>query len=82
MVATLEDYTATAVLVLPPYYYKPASAEGLKRFFQPVLEATRHPVIVYHANYAVPVPEEVATGLPVWGVKDSAGEPGYAETVL
>jgi dihydrodipicolinate synthase/N-acetylneuraminate lyase len=22
------------------------------------------------------------TGLPVWGVKDSAGEPGYAEAVL
>jgi 4-hydroxy-tetrahydrodipicolinate synthase len=82
MVATLEDYPATAVLVLPPYYFKPASAEGLKRFFQPVLEATRHPVIVYHANYAVPVPEEVVTGLPFWGVKDSAGEPGYAETVL
>jgi dihydrodipicolinate synthase/N-acetylneuraminate lyase len=70
------------VLVLPPYYFKPASAEGLKRFFQPVLVATSHPVVVYHANYAVPVPEEVVTGLPVWGVKDAAGEPGYAETVL
>ena len=82
MVATLEDYPVTAVLVLPPYFFKPASAEGLKRFFQPVLEATSHPVVVYHANYAVPVPEEVVTDLPVWGVKDAAGEPGYAETVL
>ena len=83
MVATLEDYQVTAVLVLPPYYFKPASAEGLKRFFQPVLEATSHPVIVYHVpKYAVPVPEEVVTDLPVWGVKDAAGEPGYAETVL
>ena len=83
MVGTLEDYPVTAVLVLPPYYFKPASAEGLKRFFQPVLEATSHPVIVYHVpKYAVPVPENVVTGLPVWGVKDSGGEPGYAEAVL
>jgi dihydrodipicolinate synthase/N-acetylneuraminate lyase len=83
MVEALEGYPATAVLVLPPYYFKPATAEGLKRFFEPVLEVTSHPVIVYHVpKYAVPVPEEVVTGLPVWGVKDSGGEPGYAETLL
>jgi dihydrodipicolinate synthase/N-acetylneuraminate lyase len=83
MVEALEGYPATAVLVLPPYYFKPANAEGLKRFFEPVLEATSHPVIVYHVpKYAVPVPEEVVTGLPVWGVKDSGGEAGYAETLL
>ena len=73
----------TAVLVLPPYYFKPAAAKGLKRFFEPVLGATSHPVIVYHIpKYAVPVPEEVAIGLPVWGVKDSGGESVYAETLL
>jgi dihydrodipicolinate synthase/N-acetylneuraminate lyase len=83
MVEALDGYPATAVLVLPPYYFKPAAAEGLKRFFEPVLEATSHPVIVYHVpKYAVPVPEEVVTGLPVWGVKDSGGEAGYAETLL
>src|SRR5918998_4050080 len=83
MVEALEDYPVAAVLVLPPYYFKPASAEGLRRFFQPLLEATSHPVILYHIpKYAVPVPEEVVTGLPVWGVKDSGGEPGYAEAVL
>jgi 4-hydroxy-tetrahydrodipicolinate synthase len=72
-----------AVLVLPPYYFKPASAEGLERFYEPVLDATRHPIIIYHIpKYAVAVPEEVVTGLPVWGVKDSGGEPGYAEAVL
>jgi dihydrodipicolinate synthase/N-acetylneuraminate lyase len=65
---------------LPPYYFKPAAAEGLKRFFESVLEATHHPVILYHIpKYAVP--EEVVEGLPVWGVKDSGGEPGYAEAV-
>ena len=83
MIGALEDYPVTAVLVLPPYYFKPASAEGLTRFYEPVLEATRYPVILYHIpKYAVPVPEEVATALPVWGVKDSGGEPAYAEAVL
>jgi 4-hydroxy-tetrahydrodipicolinate synthase len=83
MLAALDGYPVAAVLVLPPYYFKPAAAEGLERFYGPVLEATRHPVIVYHIpKYAVPVPEGVVAGLPVWGVKDSGGEPGYAKTVL
>jgi dihydrodipicolinate synthase/N-acetylneuraminate lyase len=83
MVEALDGYPATAVLVLPPYYFKPASAQGLRRFFEPVLERTGHPVILYHIpKYAVPVPEEVVSGLPVWGVKDSGGEAGYAEAVL
>ncbi|MCA1688435.1 MAG: dihydrodipicolinate synthase family protein, partial [Actinobacteria bacterium] len=83
MVEALNGYPVTAVLVLPPYYFKPATAEGLRRFYEPVLAATRHPVIVYHIpKYAVPIPEEVVIGLPVWGVKDSGGEPGYAEAVL
>jgi dihydrodipicolinate synthase/N-acetylneuraminate lyase len=83
MVEALDGYPASAVLVLPPYYFKPASAEGLRRFFEPVLQRTGHPVILYHVpKYAVPVPEEVVTGLPVWGVKDSGGEAGYAEAVL
>jgi len=83
LVEALEDYPLAAVLVLPPYYFKPATTEGLKRFFEPVLEATRHPLILYHIpKYAVPIPEEVVEDLPVWGVKDSGGEPGYAEAVL
>ena len=83
LVEALEDYPLAAVLVLPPYYFKPATTEGLKRFFEPVLEAARHPVILYHIpKYAVPIPEEVVEDLPVWGVKDSGGEPGYAEAVL
>ena len=79
----LEDYPLSAVLVLPPYYFKPATAEGLKRFFEPVLEESRHPVIIYHIpKYAVPVPEEVVTDLPVWGAKDSSGESKYTEALL
>src|SRR5215207_1985312 len=40
-------------------------------------------IIVYHIpKYAVPVPDRVVKELPVWGVKDSGGEEGYAEAVL
>ena len=83
MVEALDQYPLTAVLVLPPYYFKPASPDGLRRFFEPVLEAASHPLILYHIpKYAVPVPQEVVEDLPVWGVKDSGGEAGYAESVL
>jgi dihydrodipicolinate synthase/N-acetylneuraminate lyase len=83
MVEALDRYPLTAVLVLPPYYFKPASPQGLRRFFEPLLETTSHPLILYHIpKYAVPLPAEVVEGLPVWGVKDSGGEAGYAEAVL
>jgi dihydrodipicolinate synthase/N-acetylneuraminate lyase len=83
MLRALEDYPATAALVLPPYYFKPVEPEGMVRFYEPVLGATVHTTIVYHIpKYAVPVPERVVKDLPVWGVKDSGGDEGYAESVL
>ena len=83
MLRALEDYPATAVLVLPPYYFKPVEPEGMVRFYEPVLGATGHTIIVYLIpKYALPVPHQVVKKLPVWGVKDSGGEEGYAEAVL
>ena len=83
MIEALNAHPAAAVLVLPPYYFKPAETEGLKRFYEPVMERSEHPVVAYHIpKYAVPVPAEVVASLPFWGVKDSGGEPGYAEAVL
>ena len=83
MLSALEEYPVAAVLVLPPYFFKPPSSEGLKRFYEPVLSTTRHLVILYHIpKYAVPIPEEVAIELPVWGVKDSGGDYDYAEALL
>ncbi len=83
LIGFANDLPAAAVMVLPPYYFKPADPEGLRRFFEPVVEASRHPVIVYHIpKYAVPVPAALVLELEVWGVKDSGGEPGYAEAVL
>ena len=80
--AHLQDLPVTAVLVLPPYYFRPVSTEGLRVFYERVLAATRHPVVLYHIpKYAVPLPTELVTQLPVWGVKDSGGDPAYSETV-
>ena len=83
MLRALDDYPATAVLILPPYYFKPVEPEGMVRFYELALAATGHTAIVYHIpKYAVSVPPEVVEALPVWGVKDSGGEEGYAEAVL
>ena len=83
MLRAIEDYPATAVLILPPYYFKPVDPTGMMSFYEAALAATSHTAIVYHIpKYAVPVPVEVVRELPVWGVKDSGGEEGYAETVL
>lgn len=80
--AYLQDLPVAAVLVLPPYYFKPVPTEGLRRFFERVLAATRHRVVLYHIpKYAVGLPADLVTSLPVWGVKDSGGEAGYAATV-
>src|SRR5215213_9672387 len=82
LLAHLDDLPVAAVMVLPPYYFKPVSTEGLRLFYERVLAATRHPVVLYHIpKYAIPLPTDLVTNLPVWGVKDSGGEAGYAETV-
>jgi dihydrodipicolinate synthase/N-acetylneuraminate lyase len=80
--AYLDDLPVPAVMVLPPYYFKPVETEGLRLFYERVLKATRHPVVIYHIpKYAIPIPSELITTLPVWGVKDSGGEASYSETV-
>ncbi|MGY1617274.1 dihydrodipicolinate synthase family protein [Geodermatophilus sp. SYSU D00691] len=82
LLAFLDDLPVRAVLVLPPYYFKPVDVDGLRLFYDRVLTATRHPVVLYHIpKYAIPLPTELVTSLPVWGVKDSGGEAGFAEAV-
>jgi 4-hydroxy-tetrahydrodipicolinate synthase len=82
LLAYLDELPVTAVMVLPPYYFKPVAPEGLRIFYERVLTATRHPVVMYHIpKYAIPIPPDLVISLPVWGVKDSGGEAGYAETV-
>lgn len=82
MLEHLNGLDVPAVLVLPPYYFKPADEAGLRAFYERVLEVSRHPVVVYHIpKYAVPVPAGLVTSLPVWGVKDSGGQKDYSDAV-
>ena len=78
----LEDLPLGGVLVLPPSYFRPVALEGLRIFYERVLESTRHPVLAYHIpRYGVPVPAELVCALPVWGVKNSAGDADYSAAV-
>lgn len=78
----VNDLPVSAVLVLPPYYFRPVAADGLRWYYERVLETSRHPVLAYHIpKYAVPVPAELVTALPLWGVKNSAGDVGYSAQV-
>ena len=78
----LDDLPVRAVMVMPPYYFKPVETEGLRIFYDSVLAATRHPLLLYHIpKYAIPIPADLVMSLPVWGVKDSGGEAGYAESL-
>lgn len=82
MLDHLNGLDLPAVLVLPPYYFTPVAPQGLEAYYELVLEVSRHPVVVYHIpKYAVGVPADLVTSLPVWGVKDSGGDPAYAEAV-
>ena len=80
MVEALEECPARCSSCRPTS--SPRAPRGLRRFFEPVLERTSHPVIYHIPKYAIPVPEEVVIDLPVWGVKDSGGGENYAEAVL
>ncbi len=47
---------ADAALVLPPFYYKNPSIEGLVSFYKPVLDAARIPVMLYNIPQLSGVP--------------------------
>jgi 4-hydroxy-tetrahydrodipicolinate synthase len=69
-----------AVLVLPPFFVKNASAQGLADYFLRVLDAADVPVLLYNIPQftAVPITDALMAllaGHPnLAGVKDSAGE--------
>jgi 4-hydroxy-tetrahydrodipicolinate synthase len=85
-VAAANDLPATAIMVLPPYYFRPLAADDLQRFIEPVLAASRHPVLLYHIpQFGPPVPVEALTALAgpkLWGVKDSGGDIANTKAVL
>ncbi|MBE1205274.1 dihydrodipicolinate synthase family protein [Aminobacter carboxidus] len=78
------DAGAPAVLVLPPFFFKPASIEGLIRHYGRLIEAVgsdKLQVVLYHIPQftGVPVTVELIEGLRrrypnVVGIKDSSGD--------
>jgi len=71
---------ADAVLVLPPFFFKNVSAQGVADYFRRVLDASDIPVLLYSIPQfsAVPVTDDVLAllnGHPrLAGIKDSAGQ--------
>ncbi len=70
---------ADAVLVLPPFFFKNASDQGVIDYFKRVLDAADIPVLLYHIPQfsMVPITEAVLDGLQshpnLAGLKDSTG---------
>lgn len=82
LIEGLRGQPVQALLVLPPYYYRPAAAAELGAFYRQIVERSPVPVIAYHIpKYAVPVPLEVLREPGLWGVKESEGNPAYAASV-
>ena len=83
LVELINDLPAAGIMLLPPFYFRPAGDDALRRYAEPVLAASRHPVILYHIpEFAPAVPIETVAALPVWGVKDSGGDLAYTRAVL
>lgn len=80
------------VLVLPPFYYKGVSDDGLFRFFAELIERVADPrlsVYLYHfpqmtgVGFSLPLIERLLEAYPdvVTGTKDSAGDWDRIETL-
>lgn len=73
------DAGADGVLVLPQFFYKNVSAQGLAAYFRRVMDASRIPVLLYNIpqQTAVPITDELLDLLRdhprMAGIKDSAG---------
>jgi 4-hydroxy-tetrahydrodipicolinate synthase len=79
------DHGVLGCVLLPPFYYKGVSDEGLFRFYASVIEGVgdaRLKVVLYHIPQVTQVPlghdliERLLTAFPVTvvGIKDSAGD--------
>ncbi|MCA1596764.1 MAG: dihydrodipicolinate synthase family protein [Chloroflexi bacterium] len=70
---------ADAVLVLPPFYFKNASADGLAAYFRMVMDSSTVPVLLYNIpqHSSVEISDEILDRLEgqpeLLGIKDSAG---------
>ncbi len=71
---------ADGLLVLPPFFFKNPTTEGLAAYFEPILRAVRIPALLYNIPQfsAVPITDALLERLSAHsnmvGVKDSAGD--------
>ncbi len=87
------DFGFAGALVMPPFYFKDNTDDGLLRFFSRLLELVDRPALgiyLYHFPYLSGVsfsPALVARLCATFpgriaGLKDSSGVPGYAESIV
>lgn len=75
-----QQMAADAALVVPPYYFKPVSAQGLAAHYRAVLEAVDLPLVLYNIPVftGVEITDELVTELSAYahlaGIKDSSGD--------
>ncbi len=86
------DTGFAAALVLPPYYYKPVSDDGLFAWFEALIARTTDtPIPIYLYNFpqltGITFSAELATRLVehfpqrIYGMKDSSGDLDYAASI-
>ena len=72
--AFVSDLPVQAVMVIPPSYFRPIDNESLITFYKAVAEKSKHPIVAYNIpSTSLKIDTEVATQIPIWGVKDSSG---------
>ena len=87
---TRKALPCAGVLVLPPFYYKGVSEEGLYRGYAELIERTSARVVLYHipqiSQVAIPLTliRRLAAAYPdnILGLKDSAGDFAYTQSVI
>ena len=77
-----------ALLVIPPFYYNQPTVDGLARFYEPVFDLARVPVLFYNIPQVSGVsitPELVrrfSSHPRLWGIKDSWGKAEWISAYL
>lgn len=75
------DHGAQGLLIIPPFYYKKPSTEGLTRYYSLIFDAVQLPINLYHipGTSEVPISHELLHSLEHYpnlaGIKDSKGDP-------
>jgi 4-hydroxy-tetrahydrodipicolinate synthase len=87
---TLRAKTCACAVVLPPFYYKGVSEEGLYRGYAHLIDRTFARVFLYHIPQITQVPislpliRRLVASYPekIAGLKDSSGDFNYTQSVL